>query len=68
MTFENFGNHLNRIASDARQALFDQGELFELTYGAFDIAVKALQANAEETITIAYPVGQRADKTVISSN
>lgn len=67
MSSENLGNHLNRIVYSARDALFEQGELFELTYGAFNISVMALQASEEETITIDYPVGLRADRSHIRS-
>jgi hypothetical protein len=58
---ENFGNLLNRIINGARALLFDQAELAELTYGAFDIAAAALRQSPEETITISFPVGWRAD-------
>src|SRR5262249_6245349 len=40
----------------------------ELTYGAFNIAVATLQQSSEETITVSYPVGWRADNQPISGH
>lgn len=63
----NLGNLLYRIVTVARNALFEQGELAELTYGAFDIAAKTLQASMEETVNVTYPVGYQPDRSTISS-
>ena len=56
MASENLGNSLNRIASAARAALFDQGELAQLTFGAFDIAARSMQESDEEEIKVTFPV------------
>jgi hypothetical protein len=64
---ENLGNYLYRIVDGARFTLFDQGELAQLTYGAFDIAAKSLAESDQEQIQISFPVGYRADKTTIES-
>lgn len=65
MNSENIGNTLNRLTYVAKHALFEQGELAELTYGAFDIAATALQNSEDEEIKFSYPVGYNADKTPI---
>jgi hypothetical protein len=62
---DSFGNLLNGIINGARSLLFEQSELAELTYGAFDIAVIALRQSTEETITITFPVGWRPDNQVM---
>lgn len=67
MTSENFGNQLNRIVSDARTTLFDQGELAQLTYGALDIAATNTQSGNQEEIEITFPVGWLPDKKPINS-
>ena len=64
---DNIGNHLNRIVNEARYALFDQGELAQLTYGSFDIAARSVQESEQEDISISFPIGYRADKTTIES-
>lgn len=62
---ENIGNQLYRIVNEARTALFNQGELAQLTYGAFDIAARSMQESEQEEIEVTYPIGYRADKTTI---
>jgi hypothetical protein len=57
-TSENLGNQLNRIVYYARAALFDQGEVAQLTYVAFEGIVGTLK---DEEITIRFPVGYRPD-------
>ena len=64
---ENLGNQLNRILNEAKHTLFDQGELAQLTHGAFDIAARAMQESKNEEIDVSFPVGYRADKTTIES-
>ena len=61
----NLGNLLNQIVTCARHAMFDQGELAELTYGAFNIAVRSLQESSGEEIEVTFPVGYMADRTTI---
>jgi len=60
-------NQLYKIVGEARRALFDQGELAQLTYGAFDIAARGMQASAQNEISVTFPIGYRADKTAIES-
>ncbi|MBL8522625.1 MAG: hypothetical protein JNN20_02935 [Betaproteobacteria bacterium] len=47
--------------------MFDQGELAQLTYGAFDIAARSMQETDQDEIEITFPVGYKADKTAIPS-
>jgi len=63
----NLGNDLYRIVNGAKLVLFDQSELAQLTYGAFDIAARSMQESDQEKIEISFPVGYRADKTTIDS-
>jgi hypothetical protein len=67
MALANLGNQLNRIVWDARALLFEQGELAELTYGAFDIAARFARSQKDDEIEITFPVGYRADRTTIPS-
>lgn len=67
MSAPNLGNQLNTIACDARGAMFDQGELAQLTYGAFDIAIRSMQEMQEEEIEVSFPVAWKADRTAVSS-
>ncbi|PTB91953.1 hypothetical protein C9974_14190 [Marinobacter sp. B9-2] len=67
MSGANVGNSLNKIVSGARNTLFEQGELAQLTYGAFDIAARGMQESEQEEIEVTFPVGWRPDKTAINS-
>lgn len=67
MTTVNIGNQLNQIVTTARTTMFDQGELAQLTYGAFDIAARSMQDAEQEEITVTFPVGYKPDKTAIES-
>lgn len=67
MTSQNLGNQLNQIVLAAKHAMFDQGELAQLTYGAFDIAARSMQSMEQEEIEFTFPVGYNPDKTAISS-
>ncbi len=64
---DNLGNSLYRITYGGRASLFEQGEIAELTYGAFNIAVTSLQEYQEEEVNVSYPVGWRPDNKPISS-
>lgn len=48
-------------------ALFEQGELAELTYGAFNIAASAVREGDQSSLTVSFPVGYRSDRTTIQS-
>jgi len=63
----NLGNRLNEIVREARARMFDQGELAQLTYGAFDIAAVSMQAMKEDQIDIKFPIGYNPDRTVLES-
>lgn len=65
MSAPNLGNHLNQIVCGARHAMFDQSELAQLTYGAFDIAADRLQDMQQEEIEVHFPVAYRADRTSV---
>lgn len=67
MTAVNLGNQLNQIVTSARHTMFDQGELAQLTYGAFDIAARGMQSMEQEKIEVTFPVGYKPDKTAIQS-
>jgi hypothetical protein len=67
MTEINIGNLLYRLTSAARYSLFDQGELAQLTYGAFDVVADKVTSSLDEVIEISFPVGYRPDKTSILS-
>lgn len=47
--------------------MFDQGELAQLTYGAFDIAARGMQEMQQDEIEVSFPVGYQADRTAIPS-
>lgn len=67
MSSFNLGNQLNQIVTSARNAMFDQGELAQLTYGAFDIAARGMHDMEQEEVEVTFPVGYRADKSAIPS-
>jgi hypothetical protein len=67
MSSPNLGNQLYQIVTSARSAMFDQGELAQLTYGAFDIAARSVQEMNQDEIEVTFPVGYRADNTAIPS-
>lgn len=64
---QNLGNALNRVVREARYAMFDQGELAQLTYGAYDIAAKTLQDLEQEEIEVTFPIGCKPDRTPMQS-
>lgn len=67
MSTLNLGNQLNQIVVFARHAMFDQGELAQLTYGAFDIAARSMQDMQQEEIVVTFPIGYKPDKTAMES-
>ena len=56
------GNELNRILQNAFGTAFVQGELAQLTHSSYENSVVGIDSSKEETITIKYPIGYRADK------
>lgn len=67
MTTLDLGNRLNQIVLTARGILFRQSELAQLTYGAFDIAYRKVQADESETVELVYPVGWTAQRQPITA-
>ena len=59
------GNELYQRSVLAKNALFLQGELAQLTYLSYEETVKRIEEGKEEEIEISYPVGYRPDKSVI---
>jgi hypothetical protein len=66
MSHETLGNILFRLVRAAKSALFNQGELAQLTYGAFDAAALHVRTSAPESLEIYFPIGYRPDKTAIN--
>ena len=65
MSSVNLGNQLNAIVALAKRAMFEQGELAQLTYGAFDVAASSAQQMQQEEIELTFPLGYKPDKTTI---
>jgi hypothetical protein len=64
-----FGNKLNILIRSAKQSLFLQGEMAQLTYLSFEKNVEWINTLEEgTTIPISYPLGYRADHTPIMSD
>lgn len=61
----NLGDQLYRIIGFAKASLFEQGELAQLTYGAFDIAVRNVQDLKQNEIELKYPVGYLPNRVPI---
>ncbi len=65
MSTPNIGNALYRLTSSARAYLFNQGELAQLTYGAFDVVANNASSVDGDVIEISFPIGYRPDRTSI---
>ena len=64
---ETFGDKLYRLVSNARNILFLQGEIAQLTYQSFVKYIEVINENNKLGIQITYPVGFRPDNTTIDS-
>lgn len=64
---ETFGDKLYRLISNARNILFLQGEIAQLTYQSFVKYIEVINEINEPEIQITYPVGYRPDNTTIDS-
>ncbi|MFY7732111.1 MAG: hypothetical protein ACOVSR_01425 [Bacteroidia bacterium] len=64
---QTFGDILFKRISSARVMLFTQGEMAQLTFQSFDKYVQLINESPEETISVTYPIGYRADKTPINT-
>jgi hypothetical protein len=67
MSAPTLGNLLYRLVNATRNALFNQGELAQLTYGACDVAAREVQGSTSETIDVSFPIGYRPDRQAIQS-
>ncbi len=67
MSAVNLGNHLNQVVNHAKNSLFAQGELAQLTHSAFNLAVITIQNEGKEEIEISYPVGYSPSRIPITS-
>lgn len=67
MSSQNIGNSLYRLTSLARDQLFNQGELAQLTYGALDAVANNIPTIESDVIEVHFPVGYRPDRTSILS-
>lgn len=61
------GNEIYERIKLARNELFRQGELAQLTSLSFQETVERIRTGEEESIELSYPVGYRPDKSVIPS-
>ena len=64
---ETFGDRLYRLISNARNKLFLQGEIAQLTYQSFVKYIEVINENNGTEIQITYPIGFRPDNTTIDS-
>lgn len=64
---ETFGDRLYRRISEARNILFLQGEIAQLTYQAFDKYVQLINEVEDTEIEVTYPIGYKPDNTPINS-
>ena len=65
---ESIGNKLYTIISNTRGNLFNQGELAQLTFQAFDKYATEVQKADKEKIIVSFPVGYTPSKEAIESN
>jgi len=59
------GNQLYQRSTFAKNAIFLQGELAQLTYLSYEEKVKRIEEDENDEIELSYPVGYRPDKSVI---
>ncbi len=59
----NFGNTLNKRNNNALYALFEVGEIFQLSYSSFDEMRKRIEGDESVEFTLSYPIGFKQDKT-----
>lgn len=63
-----FGDILNRIVCAERGLMFDQGELAQLTLGAFDLAVKSAESDENVEFVVKFPVGYHSSGVAMKTN
>lgn len=64
---ESFGNKLNSSIVAAKNQLFLQGEMAQLTYISFEHSNNWIDTLDKDTIPISYPIGYNADNTPLMS-
>lgn len=62
-----FGDKIYRRIANAQDNLFDQGEIAQLTFQAFNRYVYLIQQTKEDKIKVTYPVGYGADNKPINN-
>lgn len=62
-----FGDKLYRRVNTAKNTLFLQGEIAQLTYQSFEKYVQLINETKETEIEVTYPVGYRPDNTPINT-
>jgi hypothetical protein len=65
MKMSDIGNELYQRVQLAKNMLFAQGELAQLTYISYEESVKKIREKDEDSVEISYPVGYAPDKSVI---
>ena len=61
------GNQVNRTLQAAIHTLFSQGEMAQLTHGAFDEVSERIHQSDTEEFVVEFPVGYRGDHVPIST-
>ena len=64
---ETFGDKLYRKINLAREVLFLQGEIAQLTYQSFQKYVELIGNLSENEVEVTYPIGYRPDNTTINT-
>lgn len=64
---ESFGDRLYNRISQARNLLFLQGELAQLTFQSFYKYIELIHGTKDDKIEVTYPVGYKPDNTPINS-
>lgn len=59
---------MNERNRNALFALFEVGEIFQLTYSSFDEMNKRIEGDGNEIFTLSYPIGFKLDKTSLIGN
>jgi hypothetical protein len=64
---ESFGDKLYSRVSVARNILFLQGEIAQLTYQSFDKYAQLINETVATEIEVTYPIGYRPDNNPINT-
>lgn len=63
---ETFGDKLFDSVTIARNKLFLQGEMAQLTYQAYEMYVRAIQESKDENIRVVYPIGMYTNNQLMN--